>query len=430
MISASEFRKNIDTCSSYSELIPYLQIILEQPITKEYGNSCLHALALLTQEHLEYTEWTSLLTKVLTSLTDDKFDKSTYPSLMRVYCNPFGYQFLETQEGFLATIENFLEIMDVKGITLRKRTISPLLEVSYRHQFQTLAMSVFGIAKVHQIVFDSLDIAYLLGSISSLDRKTVVKEILQTQTTFDVEAIKQLAVDFETREYTLDESGKCGSFKIPSFELTVVEQKQILTTLNKKVSEKCRKKVSEAFQKFCKSYKKKITAVVDGANVGRFQQGVKSQGALNYQQIKSVVETLHGQGHQVLVCLNENHFKSITSESGKVLAQIQKMCQVRKTPSGLDDDLCWLYACISLPGAILVTTDEMRNHIYTIDNKLDLWKQYQRVTFNICRETGDVSFNYPLPYYVKPHLQRVLGPDKKNILWIPTSSQQWTSVEM
>ena len=109
-MSASEFRKLIDSCSSYSELIPYLQIIVEQPINKEFGNSCLHALAFLNQEHLTYSEWLSIFTKVMTGFTEDKFDKSTYPSLMRVYCNPFGYQFLETQSGFLNTVENFLDI--------------------------------------------------------------------------------------------------------------------------------------------------------------------------------------------------------------------------------------------------------------------------------------------------------------------------------
>lgn len=430
MISASEFRSNIDSCSSFSELIPYLQIIVEMPISQEFGNSCLHALSLLTPEHLEYSEWTSLLTKVLTTFTEDKFDKSTYPSLMRVYCNPFGYQFLEKQNGFLSTIENFLEIMDIKGITLRKRTLSPLLEASYRYQLPSLSMSVFGIAKVHQIVLDSLDLSYLLSTVSSLDRQTVIKEIMVTQTTFEVEAIKQLQLKFPSQQYTLDESGKCGSYKIPSFELSTVEQKQILTTLTKKVAEKSRKKVMESFQRFCKSYPKKITAVVDGANVGRFQQGVKSQGALNYGQIKSVVTTLQEQGHRVLVCINENHFKSISPESKKILEHIQKMCQVRKTPSGLDDDLCWLYACISLSNAVLVTTDELRNHIYSIDSKIDLWKKYRRVTFNIQRETGEVSFNYPFPYYVKPHLQRVIGPEKKNVLWLPTSSEEWSSVDI
>ena len=196
MISASEFRNNIDSCSSFSELIPYLQIIVEMPFSQEFGNSCLQALSLLTEEHLEYSEWTSLLTKVLTTFTEDKFDKSTYPSLMRVYCNPFGFQFLENQNGFLATIENFLEIMDVKGITLRKRTLSPLLEASYRYELPTLGMSVFGIAKVNQIVLDSLDLSYLLATVSSLDRQTVIKEILITQTIFEKEAIQQLQLEF------------------------------------------------------------------------------------------------------------------------------------------------------------------------------------------------------------------------------------------
>ena len=156
MMSTNEFRKLIDSCSSYSELIPFLQIIVEQPISKEFGNSCLHALALLNQEHLKYSEWLSLFTKVMNGFTEEKFDKSTYPSLMRVYCNPFGYQFLESQGGFMSTVENFLDIMNQKGITLRKRTLSPLLELSSTQKMSTLGMSVFALGKVHNITFDSL----------------------------------------------------------------------------------------------------------------------------------------------------------------------------------------------------------------------------------------------------------------------------------
>ena len=429
-MSASEFRKLIDSCSSYSELIPYLQIIVEQPINKEFGNSCLHALAFLTQEHLTYSEWLSLFTKVMTGFTEDKFDKSTYPSLMRVYCNPFGYQFLETQSGFKTTIENFLDIMVEKGITLRKRTLSPLIQLFYYQKVPSLGMSVLALGKVNNITFDSLDLAYLLAATDSFDRRTVVQEIMQTQTTFTTESIAIIKDNLPYGEYQIDENQKCGAFRIPEFNLSTTELKQIISSLTKKVNEKCRKNVNEAFQRFCKSFKKNITAVVDGANVGRFQQGTKSQGALNYIQIKNVVMELRRQGHNVLVCLNENHFKSLTPESSRVLKEIQSLCQVRKTPSGLDDDLCWLYACLSLNNSYLITTDELRNHIYNIDSKLTLWKEYRRVTFNISRETGEVSFNYPLPYYVKPHLESIMKPERKKNLWLPITATEWTCVEI
>ena len=68
--------------------------------------------------------------------------------------------------------------------------------------------------------------------------------------------------------------------------------------------------------------------------------------------------------------------------------------------------------------------------IYNIDSKLTLWKEYRRVTFNISRETGEVSFNYPLPYYVKPHLESIMKPERKKNLWLPITDTEWTCVEI
>ena len=96
-------------------------------------------------------------------------------------------------------------------------------------------------------------------------------------------------------------------------------------------------------------------------------------------------------------------------------------------PSGLDDDLCWLYASISLPRAFLVTMDELRNHIYTIDSGIQKWKEYRRITFSINKTSGEVSFKYPLTYEVKAHLQ---NKEDSKTLWLPINIRKWFSVEL
>ena len=40
---------------------------------------------------------------------------------------------------------------------------------------------------------------------------------------------------------------------------------------------------------------------------------------------------------------------------------------IYETPRGIDDDLFWLYAGVFKQDAYLVTTDELRNHIHTIN---------------------------------------------------------------
>lgn len=425
------FRNLIDSVASYSELIPVMQLLIEQPLSKEYGNSFLHALSLLDSSHLEFEEWKFFYQIVSESFPEEYFDKSTYPSLIRVSCSEFGYMFLNNLGLFEKTITSLLQLMQSQGITLRKRTLSPIIQAYHREGKGGMGMSIFALSKVNNITLDAVDLSCLLTSSSSLDQMTILQEILGNPMIFDAMSVSILEKSFSCTSYTVGEDNYCGDFQIPEFNLSLEEKKRLLLTLENHVDEKTthRKGVRKAFHKCCSSYNKKFTAVVDGANVGRFQQGTKSQGKLNYTQIKNVVGKLQQSGHRVLLCLNENHLKKMDAGTCAILREIKELCYVLQTPSGLDDDLCWLYACISLPRAFLVTMDELRNHIYTIDSVIQKWKQYRRITFEINRGSGDVTFKYPLSYEVKPHLQKTASG---HTLWLPIQDEvsKWCAVEL
>ena len=424
----TNFRNLIDSVSP-SELIPYMQLLSVESIKPEYGNSFLHALSLLDSKHIEYDEWLSFYQKISQSFPESKFDKSTYPSLTRVCCSEFGFQFLNGQGLFVKTITGLLQVMQERSIKLRKRTLAPIIQAAHRESVSGLGMSIFALSQVHNITLDSTELCCLLAGSNTLDRMTMVLEILKSPNLFLDDDIPILEKSFQCLRHTMNGDSRCGDYRIPEFQLCQEEKKQLLLTLESHVDEKTshRKSVRKAFSKFCSSYNKKFTVVVDGANVGRFQQGTKSQGALNFNQIKNVVKSLHEQGHKVMLCLNENHLKKLDDRTAATLREIKTLCLVCKTPTGLDDDLCWLYASISLPRAFLVTMDELRNHIYTIDSAIQKWKQYRRITYDIDRGSGKVSFKYPLAYEVKPHLQKT---GSGQTLWLPLENTDWCSVEL
>lgn len=428
-LTPTNFRNLIDSVVSYYELIPVMQLLTEQPINKEYANSFLHALSLLDSDHLDYNEWIFLYQKVIESFPEDSFNKSTYPSLMQVFCSEYGYKFLNEKGQFDRKITSLLQIMQNRGITIRKRTLSPIIKAYYREGICGMGMSIFALSKVNNISLDTIDLSYLLTSACLIDQMTILQEILEHTLLFDKKTLFILNKYFECKQYIIGKDNFCGNFQIPEFNLNPEEKKRLLVTLESHVDEKTthRKSVRKSFNKFCSSFNKKFTIVVDGANVGRFQQGTKSQGALNFYQIKNVVDKLNKSGQKVLLCLNENHLKKIDTRNIAIFREIKTLCYVLQTPSGLDDDLCWLYACIILPRAFLVTMDELRNHIYTIDSSIQKWKQYRRITFNIDKITEEVTFNYPLPYEVKPHLQK---NDSNSNLWIPIEDTKWYSVKL
>ena len=69
---------------------------------------------------------------------------------------------------------------------------------------------------------------------------------------------------------------------------------------------------------------------------------------------------------------------------------------------------------------MLVTTDELRNHIHTINGNFLQWKRYNRITVSLNREKTKVSLNIPLQYEVKPFMNY-----REGIISIPITDSEW-----
>ena len=173
--------------------------------------------------------------------------------------------------------------------------------------------------------------------------------------------------------------------------------------------------------------------VIDGANIGRLEQGVKSNQELNFKQIRLVVEKCMSSmpvgtrksSTNIILILNENHLKKITYSNNQEIKFLKDNTIIYETPRGIDDDLFWLYAGVYKQDALLVTTDELRNHIHTINGNFLLWKKYNRVTVSLNRQKTKVTLNMPLQYETKPFMNHQGG-----ILSIPISDIEWISFKV
>ena len=433
MFSAKQFRNLIDESletKNFSKVIEQMSLISQTVMDTEYGNSFIHALALLDNQYIEFEEWVGFFNLVNTNFSSKKFDKSTYHSMMRLFCSDYGHQHLETTEGFHSSVSYLLHTMLVKNITLRRRTLSPIIRVAYTQKIDGLGMSIYAMAKYHQIKLDTPDMAYLLSTADELQKFTLLQDINSNYKEFNKEAIDILVDNFTSCQYQIDANFRCGTFQVPEYRLSREERKSIMYNLSEYVDNriKHKKATRSAYKSFCSSIPRDVSIVLDAANVARYQQGEHSDKALNtqhYQQIKKVVSTLVKQGQKVLICLNETHYQKLSSKNKVIYQEIEQLARIKLTPIGMDDDLCWLYAAIAIPFAKLVTTDKLRDHIYAIDPRIEQWKEYQRVSFDISRDTGEVTFKYPRGYEVKPHLVKARGKVMADKIWIPSSPTDW-----
>ncbi|KAG0617163.1 hypothetical protein M758_5G169300 [Ceratodon purpureus] len=144
--------------------------------------------------------------------------------------------------------------------------------------------------------------------------------------------------------------------------------------------------------------------IVDGANVGMFNQNF-GEGGFNFYQLNSVVKGIKekvGSKREPLILLHHRRTRGGPANSSfaiKTLNRWQEARALYTTPTGSNDDWYWLYAAVRYK-CILVTNDEMRDHLFQLlgSDFFPKWKERHQVRFSLSKE-GPV-FHMPPPYSI------------------------------
>ncbi|KAI3420531.1 Ribonuclease P [Psidium guajava] len=130
-------------------------------------------------------------------------------------------------------------------------------------------------------------------------------------------------------------------------------------------------------------------SIVDGANIGLFQQNF-ADGGFSVPQLDAIVKELYGRskGKWPLVVLHNKRLKGLMERSPhkQLLQEWIDKGVLYTTPSGSNDDWYWLYAAVRLR-CLLVTNDEMRDHIFELlGSKLfSKWKERHQVRYTFVK---------------------------------------------
>ncbi|MED6148871.1 hypothetical protein PIB30_057131 [Stylosanthes scabra] len=141
-------------------------------------------------------------------------------------------------------------------------------------------------------------------------------------------------------------------------------------------------------------------AIVDGANVGLYQQNF-ADGGFSISQLDDVVKELYIQSGKKwpLVILHNKRIRGLMDNpsSRKVVEEWMNNGALYTTPTGSNDDWYWLYAAVKLR-CLLVTNDEMRDHIFELigSNFFNQWKERHQVHYTFVK--GNLKFQMPPSY--------------------------------
>ncbi|KNA03762.1 hypothetical protein SOVF_206010 [Spinacia oleracea] len=142
-------------------------------------------------------------------------------------------------------------------------------------------------------------------------------------------------------------------------------------------------------------------AIVDGANIGLYRQNF-ADGGFSIAQLEAVVKELYTRNKRwPLVVLHKKRLREFQGNlsSQKLLEEWLAQGILYATPSGSNDDWYWLYAAVKMK-CLLVTNDEMRDHIFELlgSSFFLQWKERHQVHYTLVK--GVPTLKMPPTYSI------------------------------
>ncbi|PKA65728.1 Proteinaceous RNase P 3 [Apostasia shenzhenica] len=141
-------------------------------------------------------------------------------------------------------------------------------------------------------------------------------------------------------------------------------------------------------------------AVIDGANISLYQQNF-ADGGFSLSQLNAVVVEIQQRSHGKwpLIILHNKRYRLLleTPSNRQLLETWNSAGALYATPNGSNDDWYWLYAAVRLK-CLLVTNDEMRDHIFELLGRsfFPRWKERHQVKYTFAK--GHLVLKMPPPY--------------------------------
>ncbi|XP_022752583.1 proteinaceous RNase P 2-like isoform X2 [Durio zibethinus] len=143
-------------------------------------------------------------------------------------------------------------------------------------------------------------------------------------------------------------------------------------------------------------------AIVDGANIALYQQNF-AEGGFSLLQLDAVIKEMYARSGNKwpLIILHNKRVRTLLENPSyrKLVEEWTNNGVLYTTPPGSNDDWYWLYAAVKLR-CLLVTNDEMRDHIFELlgSNFFLKWKERHQVRYTFLK--GTLKLQMPPSYSV------------------------------
>ena len=353
------------------------------------------------------------------SLINSNFDKFNLEFKRKFYENLLSYEFkLESTYSqivkFMALNNKLDESLEYltkfkeKNIIIKRRTIQPIIELSDNTNRTNVLTKLLDIIQSNNIKIESLEYSHLL-SLAKFSPK-VYDKIFDSMS---INVIPNTMIHCLKIRYSNHKISDCEiidhhcsncNFELKSIVLSKIESLQLQTELQSFVKSFNN---SHLFDKYIKKIKRNnVSVVIDGANIGYYNQRPDLGGRISFKQIDSMANYFIKIRKKPLIFLNVRHLTNTVSYlENQIIDSWTKKGILYITPKGLNDDWYWLYFSIKLmdeiDDSLLITNDNMCDHIFQIFTRSIFNKWKERVLTKYEFEKLIPKLDIPSSYSIK-----------------------------
>ena len=362
------------------------------------------------------------LYNIYLSLINSNFDKFSSEFKLKFYVNLFSYRFklestysqivkfLTLNKKLDESIE-FLNKFKENNILIKRRTIQHIILIANKTNQTRLLTKILDIIKCNNIGLEYSEYSNLL-SLAKLNPK-IYDQIFDNMSINIISdsILSSLKIRYNKHNIVncriIDQHCSNCNSKLKSIVLTKIESSQLLNELHSFVQSF---KHHQLFDKYIKRISNNnVSVLIDGANIGYYNQRPDLGGRLSFKQIDIMVNYFIKLGKKPLVFLNKRHLNDTVSYlENQIINSWKRLDILYITPKGLNDDWYWLYFSIKLmdhiDDSLLITNDNMCDHIFKIFNTELFNKWKERVLVNYHFKGNIPILDLPSRYSIKKQI--------------------------
>lgn len=298
-------------------------------------------------------------------------------------------------------IIKLFEIMIDKNISIKKRTVSPLVKYAFDTLNYTFNLYLYTLCEEKNIILDEIDYYHQLSLFYNYhdynNFNTLFKKIILIVDIFILELAELFMKYFKLFEITTINKEHCCSYcklYIHQNALTETQKQTILNTIKTKMAHN-----NPKFLDFIKNIESNsgYTHILDGANIGYFNQRPDKGNVLSFKNINLFVNFLLSKNDKPIIFLHKRHLQTKNKNNQQIINSWKSKNILFITNIGLNDDWYWLYYSI-YSNAKIITNDMMCDHDYELLHQkyFKNWRSLNTISYNIIH--NKVKLNVVNPY--------------------------------